>query len=351
MKSHRWFHPVRKFAGGLLPLLLAMPGSEAGERSAASVEGAAVQATHAVGASSQHPHLRADHRLGDLLRHPAFQGFVHRMLPWDDRTHDETMPLAEIGRLLPYHSQVHPGVVVASLNRMVDDINAGRTVFHDFHGEVEKQRTPALRHTGLFFFRGKPGAPFAVIAPGGGFAYVGSVHEGFPYAAQISQRGLNAFVLKYRAGHGGKVATEDLAAAIAFIFRNADALQVGTAGYALWGSSAGARMAAAIGSHGTASFGAPPLPKPSVVVMAYTGHSDVARPEPSTFVVVGERDGIAPPSTMEARVAELRRIGTTVEYHKYPGVGHGFGTGQGTSAQGWIELAITFWQNEIRRKP
>jgi len=31
------------------------------------------------------------------------------------------------------------------------------------------------------FLRGKPGAPFAIIALGGGFAYVASVHEGFPY--------------------------------------------------------------------------------------------------------------------------------------------------------------------------
>ena len=67
------------------------------------------------------------------------------------------------------------------------------------------------------------------------------MHEGFPYAAEISKAGFNAFVLKYRAGQGGIVATQDLAAAIAFIFRNADALGVTTRGYSLWGSSAGAR--------------------------------------------------------------------------------------------------------------
>ena len=66
------------------------------------------------------------------------------------------------------------------------------------------RRTPR-ENTGLFFLRGKPGAPFAVIAPGGGFAYVGSVHEGFPYAVEISNRGFNAFVLKYRAGHGERL--------------------------------------------------------------------------------------------------------------------------------------------------
>jgi hypothetical protein len=71
----------------------------------------------------------------------------------------------------------------------------------------------------------------------------------------ISRRGLNAFVLRYRAGHGGTVATQDLAAAMSFIFRNAEKLGVGTRGYSPWGSSAGARMAAAIGSHGVAHYG------------------------------------------------------------------------------------------------
>lgn len=296
---------------------------------------------------SRHPHLRDEDRLSDLIHHPAFRRFSRRMLPWDERPVDESLPLREIGQLLPYHSHVDVGVVVGALNRLVDDVNAGHDVFHDFHTDAEKAADASLRHTGLFFFRGKPGAPFAVIAPGGGFAYVGSVHEGFPYATDISNLGLNAFVLKYRAGMGDKVATEDLAAALAFIFKHARELQVDTAGYSLWGSSAGARMVAAIGSCGTARFGAASLPRPAAVVMAYTGHSEVTTSEPPTFVVVGENDGIAPPATMAARVAALRRQGTTVAYHKFPAVGHGFGTGEGTSAKGWIAEAVRFWRGQI----
>lgn len=332
-------------------MFLAMPFSEASEVSPTSTAKATVHAPQEGGTLYRYPHVRAQDNLGDLLNHPAFRGFSHRLLPWDGRAYDQAMLLGDIAQLLPYHSQVHQGAVVAALNRIVDDVNAGRTVFYDLHTDAEKQAAPTLQHTGLFFFRGKPGAPFAVIAPGGGFSYVGSVHEGFPYAADISKQGLNVFVLKYRAGLGGGVATQDLAAALAYIFKNASTLQVSTAGYSLWGSSAGARMVAAIGSHGTAAFGAQPLPKPSVVVMAYTGHSEVTASEPPTFVVVGERDGIAPPEAMEARVAALRRIGTPVEYHLYSGVGHGFGTGQGTSAQGWITQAVQFWQKEIRKTP
>ena len=294
-------------------------------------------------------HLTVQDRIRDVLEHPAFGTYGPLLLPWDDRRYDTDMRLTSIGSLLPYHSHVNPQVVVDALNRMIDDVNAGKTVFFDFYTEAQKQSDPTKRHTGLFFYRGKPGAPFALIAPGGGFAYVGSVHEGFPYAVEISKSGYNAFVLKYRAGLGANVATQDMAAALTYIFRNANALGVGTEAYSVWGSSAGARMAAAIGSHGAASFGGDQLPKPSTVVIAYTGHSDYTSSEPPTFVVVGAQDGIAPPVAMERRIAALRRSGTDVEYHTFTNVGHGFGLGTGTSAAGWIAKAIRFWEKHMRR--
>lgn len=292
--------------------------------------------------------MRVDDTVGDLLAQPAFTGFARLLLPWDERRVDTTMRLREIGSLLPYHSHVDPAVVVSSLNRMIDDVAAGQRVFYDFYTAAEKDAEPSRRNTGLFFYRGQPGAPFAVIAPGGGFAYVGSVHEGFPYAVEINKQGFNAFVLRYRAGQGGRIATEDLAAALTYVFRNARELGVSTSGYSLWGSSAGARMAASIASHGAVRFGGATVPRPATVVLLYTGHSDVAPSEPPTFVAVGDRDGIAPPAVMERRVAALRREGTDVALHRYPGVGHGFGLGVGTSAEGWITDAIRFWAKHIK---
>ena len=108
-------------------------------------------------------------------------------------------------------------------------------------------------------------------------------------------------------------------------------------------------MAAAIGSHGTAQFGGADLPRPSTIVMAYTGHADYASDEPPTFAVVGEDDGIAPASTMERRVRALRAAGTRVEFRRYRHVGHGFGLGIGTSAEGWVSDAIQFWRTSMRR--
>ena len=265
--------------------------------------------------------IAADDRIAGVLKHPAFVGFGRLMLPWDDREYDDTIRIRDIAALLPYHTHVNADVTVSALNRLIADAAAGKTVFYDIYTGAQKQSAATRANTGLFFFRGALGAPFAVIAPGGGFSYVASVHEGFPYAVEINKRGYNAFVLKYRVGQGGTVATQDLAAAVSYIFRNASALGVSTNAYSLWGSSAGARMAATIGAYGVGRFGAPTLPKPSAVVMAYTGHAAVGSDDPATFVVVGDRDVIAPSSTMEQRVALLRRGGTDVEYQSTPASG------------------------------
>ena len=295
------------------------------------------------------PHLRPEDTLGALLDNPAFAGFAPLLLPWDDRRPDRDMPLSAMASLMPYHSRVDPAEAVAALNRMIDDVNAGRRVFLDIYDAEQKRADPAKAHTGLFFFRGRPGTSFAAVCPGGGFSYVGSLHEGFPYAAAISAMGRNAFVVRYRPGSGERAATDDLAAALGTIFREANALGVGTAGYSLWGSSAGARMAANIGSHGTEAFGGGRLPGPATVVMAYTAHADRAAREPATFALVGEQDGIAPPAAMARRVAGLREAGTPVEFHTYPGLGHGFGLGNGTAAQGWPAEAVRFWDANTGR--
>lgn len=294
-------------------------------------------------------HLCASDTVRDLAVHPAFQGFGRLLLPWSHERGAST-PLAEIASLLPYHTHVDPGTVVAAINRMIDDAGAGRVLFYDFYTAAEKASEPTREKTGLFFLRGQPGAPFALIAPGGGFAYVASLHEGFPYAVAINPAGYNAFVLTYRVGEGGVPATRDMTAALAYIHRHADTLRVSRHNYSLWGSSAGARMAAVVGSRALERANRVTLPAPSAIVMAYTGHSEVGPADAPTFALVGDRDTIASPSTMERRVAALRQQGTDVEFRTYRGVGHGFGLGVGTSAEGWISDAIGFWTRHNERQ-
>lgn len=298
-------------------------------------------------------HVGEDDSVAAIVNHPAFSGFGRFILPGEDDQDDTGMRLNEIDPLLPLHNHIAPDTTVRVINHMIDEINDGKTIFYDLYTLEQKQQDPRKGSTGLFFFRGTPGAPFAVICPGGGFAYVGSIHEGFPYAVELSTLGYNAFVLHYRVGddrvRDEVAATEDLAAALSYIFRNAETLEVSTGDYSLWGSSAGARVAATIGSEGASGSGGDDLPRPSVVVMAYTGHPHFSRGDPPTFVTVCENDRIVDVRTVERRVEAMRNAGVEVEYRKYRHAGHGFGLGIGTDAEGWIGHAIRFWERHISR--
>ena len=106
-------------------------------------------------------------------------------------------------------------------------------------------------------------------------------------------------------------------------------------------------MAARIGSYGAAAYGGEAIPGPSTVVMAYTGHSNFTPSDPPTFAVVGDRDGIASPSTMEKRATAMRGVGIDVELHVYQNIGHGFGLGTGTNAEGWLDEAVRFWERYL----
>lgn len=276
-----------------------------------------------------------------VMNAPELAGFGNLVFPFPERITGD-MTIAEVARLLPYHSNIDPARVAGTVNDMLARARDGALTFHPVYTDAEISADPAKADVGLFFFHGQASAPFAIIAPGGGFSYVGSIHEGFPYAQAVTDHGYHAFVLSYRTGDGGQPAAEDLAAAIDYVFTNAETLGVDTNGYALWGSSAGARMAANLGSLGTAAFGRTDRPRPATVVMAYTGHS-VTGNDPATFAVVGENDAVAPPGVMRERIERLKAAGVDTELHVYPGVGHGFGLGTGTAAEGWVNDALAFW--------
>jgi acetyl esterase/lipase len=291
-------------------------------------------------------HLTTNDYVRDIVKHPAFKGFGELLLPRDNNSGCYHTQLRNVGSLMPYHSHVEPGVVVGAMNHMIDEVNDGKTIFYNFYSNGQKQQDPGKKNTGLFFFRGSPDAPFTIVCPGGGFSYVGSLHEGFPLALEISKKGYNAFVIRYRIGSGQR-ATEDLAAAISYILRNAENLGVSTRNYSLWGGSAGARMVGNIALNGVSAYGGGNLPQPATVVIAYTGQSSYSSDFSPAFITVAANDGIANMNTVERRVENLRNAGVEVEYRRYQSAGHGFGLGTGTDAEGWMDLAVQFWQRHI----
>lgn len=293
---------------------------------------------------SQENAYTKDTRIREVTQDPIFGDYGRLIFPANTGYYSGDT----LGELrLTWYSHVDPDKTVEIVNYMRDRAKAGETVFYDIYTEEEKKADPAKRDTGLFFSKGNPGAKFAICNAGGGFAYVGAMHDSFPHALELSKSGYHAFALIYRPG--AQTACEDLARAIRFVFDHAKELQVDTDCYSLWGGSAGGRMAAYLGSYGPETFGGGDLPRPGAVIMQYTGHSEYSKNDPPTYACVGENDGIASWRTMETRLERLSFLGIDTEFHKYPGISHGFGLGTGTVAEGWIRDAKAFWERQMEK--
>ncbi len=291
-------------------------------------------------AGSGETEVNANTKVVDVMNFSVFDGYGRLIFPVNRHT-DENLTLGHVDEILIWYSCVNPQKTVEIVNCMKTRADAGQKIFYDIYSEDEKRRDPGKRDTGIFFFRGKPNEKFAICNAGGGFSYVGAIHDSFPHALELSKRGYNAFALIYRPN--ARTACEDLARAIAFIHEHADELQVDVKNYSLWGGSAGARMAAWLGSFGTETFGEKTFPRPAAVIMQYTGLDEVYGNEPPTYNCVGTHDGIASWRTMENRIKKIRTNGTNAEIEIFDGLGHGFGLGEGTVAQGWLDNAIKFW--------
>ena len=280
-------------------------------------------------------------RIDEVTSYPAFDDWGRMIFPVDTGYYSG----GTLGSLrLTWYSNIQPAKTVEIVNYMREKADAGEQIFYRIYTDEEIAADPWKADTGLFFFRGHPGAKTAICNAGGGFAYVGAMHDSLPHALELSKKGYNAFALIYRPG--AQTACQDLARAIVFLHENAAKLGIDMAGYSLWGGSAGARMAAWLGSLGTEYFGEQSYPRPAAVIMQYTGLGEVYGNEPPTYNCVGTNDGIASFKTMERRINAIKANGTDAQIEVFTGLGHGFGLGQGTVAEGWIDNAVKFWEKQ-----
>lgn len=279
----------------------------------------------------------------EIVSDPSFGSFGRLIFP----VHGNHLSGSTLENLhLTFYSDGDQNIVpeksVEVVNFLKASADGGNTVFYDIYTADEKAADPEKNDTGLFFFRGEPGSPFAVVCAGGGFQFVGAIHGSFPLALELAKKGYNAFAIIYRPDE--RKASENLARAIAFIFGHADELNVCTKGYSLWGESAGARMAANLGSYGTEGYGEAKLPKAAAIVMQYTGHQDFTKDDPPTYANAGRKDLWHLDRAMEARYQAMKAAGIPVELKIYESLPHGYALGVGTEAEGWHEEAIAFWE-------
>ena len=143
------------------------------------------------------------------------------------------------------------------------------------------------------------------------------------------------------------MACADMSQALIWIFALAAGLGIGVHGYSVWGGSAGARMAADLGSCGAGRVGGSDVPKSAAVIMAYAGHDWMTREDPPTFSVASMDDPIADHRFTQARTKALKDAGIDAEILIFGHAGHGFGAGHGTDAEGWVDEALRFWERRL----
>lgn len=286
-----------------------------------------------------------DTKVTDVINDEVFDGYGRLIFPVDMQISDN-LTLKNINTILTWYSEINTDKTVEIVNYMKKKAGSGQQIFYDIYSDVEKKADPDKQNTGLFFFKGNTGAKSAIVNAGGGFMYVAGIHDSFPHALELSKKGYNAFALIYRPG--ARTACEDLARAIAFLHEHADELGIDMSDYSLWGGSAGARMAAWLGAYGTSAFGEKEYPKPAAVIMQYTGLSEVTGDEPPTYACVGTSDGIASYRSMERYISRIKKNGTNAQIEVFDGLSHGFGLGQNTVADGWLDRAVMFWEDNMR---
>jgi endo-1,4-beta-xylanase len=194
-----------------------------------------------------------------------------------------------------------------------------------------------------------------IIAPGGGHRELWITHEGYNEAKWLSERGIAAFVLKYRLARDtlstytiDKDELADIQRAIRLVRSRAKEWGIDTAKIGVMGFSAGGEVAALSAMRfdkdntGTTDPIDRESSRPAFQALIYPGNSgkfEVVTNAPPVFLVggYGDRNDIA------IGVAEVyikyKKASVPAELHIYSNAGHGFGMRERNkgAVAGWID--------------
>lgn len=222
--------------------------------------------------------------------------------------------------------------------------------------------------------------PLALLVPGGGYSAVCSFIEGVPIARKLNKKGISAYILYYHVRSKAKYPApmDDLARAIKEIFENKNNYNLDLNNYSICGSSAGGHLVASFGTDnmGYLKYN---LPKPSALILSYPvitmnkeythlGTHDnllganaseamefmtsvekhIHKEYPPTFIWCSKEDKTVPYRNSLELDKELEKNNIPHKLKIYENVDHGVGPGTGTNAEGWIEEAIKFWEENSK---
>ena len=286
-----------------------------------------------------------------IMNHPGLEGLGEEVLPLGSDLLRTVCGPWRLKIMIPFLGK-HEQTVVDGLNYAIEAAENGRSQFISYYDDTAKAAEPAKADTGLLFYKTAEGAPFVVVAPGGGFTMLGVASSAYPYAQPLQEAGYNVFVLEYRVGiYEGELdklpasdrAAEDIVAAVQYILANADALGVSAEDYLVLGSSAGGQVTARYCAE--REYETLGLPAPAACIMLYPANCqryDYTGCTVPMYITVCADDPQIDVAGLDTAVEAMEAAGVTVSYHKFATGGHSFGIGVGTPAEGWMERALEF---------
>jgi acetyl esterase/lipase len=222
-----------------------------------------------------------------------------------------------------------------------------------------------------------------VICPGGGYGILAASHEGSDFAKWFNERGISAFVLKYRLPnekgmtHQHEVPLMDAMQAMKLVRQNAEKWNIDINKIGVMGFSAGGHLAATLSTHYNLGEKASEEAKPNFSILLYpvisllptlahggsrdallgpdksdelikyySNELQVTEKTPPAFLVHAMDDGGVPVENSIAYALALKKLKIPAELHLYPKGGHGYGLrtdGKGSlvnwpaAMEGWLK--------------
>jgi len=331
--------------------------------------------------------INQDMTISDLIKNEAYGAFRNYIFTYMTPDH-YNCKLKEYGyEKVGFEEGLHRMEELAA-----SDEKAGASYVHHIYSKDEELAQWDKEYARYIHFPaksvGNSPTPYVFIIPGGAFNRQWGFIEGIAVAAHLNNMGYSAFVLYYRVKQEPVVglAIEDMVNAIKDIEARAKEYNVISGEYMIGGFSAGATLAAEIGSdnYGWKVAG---LPKPQAIFLGYSATcmnefykvysslpagpmregvapflrrlagpdvneelvksfdlpSHIDNTYPKTYIVANEDDGTVPVSNSKAIDAVLTKLGVPHITKIGTTGGHSFGLGNGLEVQGWLEEAVDFW--------
>jgi endo-1,4-beta-xylanase len=203
-----------------------------------------------------------------------------------------------------------------------------------------------------------------IIAPGGGHRELWIDHEGYNVAEYLKERGITAFVLKYRLSRDSgstytidKEELSDMKRAIRLVKSRAKEWGIDTAKIGVMGFSAGGEVAALSAMRFDAGNASDADPverygsRPAFQALIYPGGSsrfEVAANAPPLFILGGYNDRPDIAEGIAQVYLKYKKAGVPAELHIYADAGHGFGlrkNNKGPVSQ-WLQRFVEWVSNE-----